>query len=246
MPARPKKTWYERQRERKANPFFRLVDRSFFFRLLVAALSALILLGTVHRFEVCRAKNYSPECEFADILSVITVGNLESFSIVTAAILYILERGQSKRQEHALMWETISYAKEARALRSIGRIIAIETLSRDGLWLDGQDFQGAILESLDVPDARLRGVNFSRAVLTDANFAGADLVGASFEKADLRKANLTGANLTGANLTSSNLTGANFTNADLTNADLTGAEITDIKLNNARLAGARIDKQSFS
>lgn len=246
MADKPKKTWYERQRERKANPFFRLIDRSFPFRVVVAALSALILLSLVHRFEVCRAKNYSPECEFTDILSVVTVGNLESFSIVTVAILYILERGNNKRQEHAAMWEAILTAREAGAARSMGRIIAIETLSRDGLWLDGQDFQGAILESLDVPDARLRSVNFSDTVLTDANFARADLVGAIFQRADLRGANLSGADLSNADLVEAILEGANLMGANLTGANLIGAKIANTNLQNTDLSTAKIDKELFS
>jgi hypothetical protein len=213
-------TWYERQKARKSNPFFRLLDRSFRFRLLLAALSSLLLLALVHRFEVCRAKNYSPECEFADISSVLSIDNVESFSIVTAALLYIFERGQRKRREHIEMGEILNTARESAAVRSFGRIIAIETLSRDGIWLDGQDFHGANLEGLEVPNGRLRGVNFSEAVLISADFRGADLRGANFTNADL-----TGANFTGADLTDADLTGANIKGVDLTDANLTGAKI---------------------
>jgi hypothetical protein len=213
-------TWYERQKARKTNPFFRLLDRSFGFRLLLAALSALLLLALVHRFEVCRAKNYSPECEFADIPAVISIDNVESFSILTAALLYIFERGQRKRREHLEMGEILNANRESGAVRSFSRIIALETLSRDGIWLDGQDFHGANLEGLEVPNGRLRGVNFSEAVLISADFRGADLTGANFTNADL-----TNANFTGANLTDADLTGANIKGVDLTDTRVTGAKI---------------------
>lgn len=213
-------TWYERQKRRKANVFFRLLDRSFRFRLLIAIMSAFILLGIVHRFEVCRAKNYSPECQFADFASVITVGNIESFSILAAALLYILERGQRQQKEHIEMMETINAMRESGAIRSVSRILAIETLGRDGIWFDGQDFHGINLEGLEVPDVRLRQVNFSGAILTAADFRRADLTGANFTDADL-----TDVNFAGADLTDADFTGANLSGVDLTDAQLTGTQI---------------------
>jgi hypothetical protein len=213
-------TWYERQKRRKANPFFRLLDRSFRFRLLIAIVSAFILLALVHRFEVCRAKNYSPECQFADFPAVITVGNVESFSIMAAALLYILERGQRKQKEHLEMMETINSIRESGAIRSVSRILAIETLGRDGIWFDGQDFHGTNLEGLEVPDVRLRKVNFSGAILTAADFRRADLTGANFTDADL-----TDVNFAGADLTEADFTGANLSGIDLTGAQLTGTQI---------------------
>ncbi|MEB3311416.1 MAG: pentapeptide repeat-containing protein [Snowella sp.] len=226
-----KMTWYEQQKRRKSNPFFRLLDRSFRFRLLIAIMSAFILLALVHRFEVCRAKNYSPECQFADFPAVITVGNVEAFSIMAAALLYILERGQRKQKEHIEMVETINAMRESGAIRSVSRILAIEALGRDGIWFDGQDFQGTNLEGLEVPDVRLRNVNFAGAILTAADFRRADLTGANFTDADL----------TDADFTEADLTGANFTDADLTDADFTGANLSGVILTGAQLTGTQIE-----
>ncbi len=223
-------TWYDVQRKRKSFWFFRFLDRSFRFRLLLAALIALTILTLVQRFELCRAKNYSPKCEFADFQSIITVSNVESFSIVAVGILYILERGQRKRREHFEMFNLIRATTEAGVVRNLERIEAIETLCRDGLWLDGQDFHAIDLEQLNASYARLRGVNFSQTILRESDFRHSDLVGTNFTNADL-----TGANLRDADLTGADLTGANLMDADLTDADLTGANLTLANLTRTKI-----------
>jgi hypothetical protein len=235
-PFRRKMTWYERQKKRKSSPFFRLLKHSSGFRLLLSAAIAFILLATVNRFENCHSQKFSEDCLSTDFWSIISVGNVESFSIVTAALLYILEGGRRKQQEHREASETILRAQETGAVRSLGRIEAIETLSEAGLWLDGIDLHGANLEQLEVPYARLRGVNFANTVLTGADLRYSDLTQANFTHADLSGANLTGANLTDADLSGANLTGANLTDADLSGANLTGANLTD-----ANLTGTKLD-----
>ncbi|PZV17489.1 MAG: pentapeptide repeat-containing protein [Pseudanabaena sp.] len=213
-------TWYEKQKQRKASPFFRLIDRSFEFRLFVASIIAFLLLNAVHRFEVCGVGDYLTDCHLTDFWSVISVGNVEAFSIVTASLIYILESGRRKQHEHLADMETIMALQKAGAVNSIGRIRALENLSEAGLCLDGIDLHGINLEDLEVPYGRLRGVNLENAVLNGADFRYADLT-----KANLRNANLAGTNLTGANLTDADLTGANLTNANLTDTDLTRTKL---------------------
>jgi len=225
-----RKTWYERQKRRKSLPFLRLIDRSFPFRFVLASIISLVLLATVNRFETCRAKNYSSNCVLFDSLSIISVNNVEAFSIVTAALIYILEGGRRKQQEHKEEMELLMEAKEMGAVISLSRIRALESLSEDGLWLDGFDLQGANLEQLDVPHTRWRGTNFAKTVLKGANFHQTDLIGANFSDADLTGANLTGADLTDADLTRANLTDANLTGANLTRTTLTDTNLTRTKL----------------
>ena len=67
MTSTRKLTWFEKQKIRKKNPFFRLLNRSFSFRLLIASAISLGILGAVHRFEVCHAKNYSSDCLAANL-----------------------------------------------------------------------------------------------------------------------------------------------------------------------------------
>jgi Pentapeptide repeats (8 copies) len=199
-------TWYERQKKRKSSPFFRLLQHSFQFRLLVAAVIALLLLAAVNRFETCQVRGNRPDCISYKPWSIISVSNIESFSIVTAALLYILEKRRRKETEHGEAAERVINSQQLGIVHSIARIDALETLNEDGLPLDGIDLQGANLEGLSIPYGCLRGVNLSRTVLIGANLQGTDL--------------------TGANLTSADLTGANLTDAILTNADLTDAILT--------------------
>jgi hypothetical protein len=93
-------TWFEKQKLRKKNPFFRLLNRSFSFRLLIASAISLGILGAVHRFETCHAKKYSSDCLAANFGDIISVSNVESFSIVAAAWLYILEGSKRKQQKN--------------------------------------------------------------------------------------------------------------------------------------------------
>jgi hypothetical protein len=194
-------TWYERQQKRKASPFFRLLRRSFRFRLFLSALIAFTLLGVVNRFETCHARNNQADCIGHDLWSVISVSNIESFSIMTAALLYILEKRQHKQEEHGKAVERLVMNQQMGAVNSLGRMDALELLCEDGIWLDGIDLQGANLEGLSIPGGRLRRVNLSGAVLIDANLQGVDFTSANLAGADLTGADVTGAIFTGADLT---------------------------------------------
>jgi uncharacterized protein YjbI with pentapeptide repeats len=128
------------------------------------------------------------------------------------------------------------------------------------------------LNHADLRKAKLKGVNFFRAHLIEANLSEADLRramlrGANLDRADLRQAelneadlhlaflrqadlteaylyqaNLWATDLTGANLTSANLTSANLTSANLTNANLTSADLTNSNLIEAKTHNAKISK----
>jgi uncharacterized protein YjbI with pentapeptide repeats len=223
------KTWYERQKQRKSLLFFRLIDRSFGFRLAIACIMSLFVLGTINRLEICRSKNYSSNCLLVDSLSIISVSNVEAFSIVTAALIYILEGGKRKQQEHQEALNLLMQVKEMGIVISLARIKAIESLSGDGLWQDGFDFQGANLEQLNVPYTRWREANFSKTILKGANFQQTDLTGTNFTDADLTSANLKGSNLTDVNFTRANLTDANIADANLTRTNFTDANLNNIK-----------------
>ncbi len=239
MTLTPKMTWYEQQKRRKSNPFFRLLRRSFPFRLLLASGISLLILGIVQRFETCHSKNYSEDCLSADFASVISVGNVESFSIVTAALLYILEGSKRKQQSNREALEMINMAQASGIVYSLGRIEALEMASATGAYLDHLDLHGANLEQLTIPHTRLREVNLSNTVLLEADLRYTDLQGANLSQADLTRAKLKGANLKGANLS-----GANLTQTDLTDADLTDANLTDVDLKVATVENAILSVNS--
>lgn len=241
MTSRRRITWYERQKRRKTSPFFRLLDRSFQFRLLLAGAIALVLLGAVNRFEHCAETNFAAGCQLEGASSLISIGNVESFSIVTAALLYLLEGGRRRRLEHQAAMDTIIAADQAGAVVSLGRIHSLEILATDGLWLDGLNLSRINLEQLEAPSGRFRTVDFSHSDLTGANLKQADLAQASFVGANLTHANLSGAILTKVNFQGANLRGANLSQADLSNADLAGAILDQTNLLGATLTGIKLD-----
>jgi hypothetical protein len=131
--AHPKhRTWYEQQQKRKLSPFFRRIDRSFGFRLLLASGGALLLLGALNRLETCRAFDHAKGCFFQDLGSLLSVGNLEAYSISTAALLYLLEAERRQEQSNRDAYDTIVAANQAKIVHSLARIRALETLSDAG------------------------------------------------------------------------------------------------------------------
>jgi hypothetical protein len=227
----PSSTWYARQKRRRASPFFRLLDRSFGFRVLVAAALSFGLLAVVNRFENCYAQAGQADCLTSNALEIISIGTVESFSIVTAAIFYLLEAGQRKEKEHHEMFELLLTQGQGKASNSLGRLRALEMFSADGIWQDGFDLEGSDLEGLRIPFGRWRGANFSNTVLRNADCHGADLAQADFSRADLTAANLRGADLRGAN----------FSGADLTQADLRGALVDGARFHGAVLSRTLTD-----
>ena len=216
-------TWFEKQKRRKKNPFFRLLRRSFGFRLLIASGISLAILGLVHRFETCHQSRFSQDCLTAKWGDVISIGNVESFSIVTAAWMYILESSKRKQKSNLEALEII-HNTEGRPY-AIVRIEALETACATGIYFDYLNLEDCHLEQLEIPYARLRHATLNRAVLT-----GADLRYADMQNVDLSDADLTGANLTGANLKGATLTGTNLTQANLTDANLEGVDLTPAHL----------------
>lgn len=225
MRRKPATTWFENQQRRRRSPFFRRLDRSFQFRVLIAAACSFALLSAVNRFENCHSSRLAPDCLTSDYLDIISIGNVESFSIVAAAFVYLFEAGKRKEREHQEMVELLLAQKQAGATNSLGRIRALEDLSAAGVWQDGFDLQHTNLEGLRIPFSRWRGANFAGSVLRDADLHGVDLQGADFTDADLSGADLSGADLSGARfqgacLQRADLRGARLSGTDFANADL--------------------------
>jgi uncharacterized protein YjbI with pentapeptide repeats len=114
----------------------------------------------------------------------------------------------------------------------------------------GDKMDRADLKGLDLSKAKLTNPIFDRADLDGANFEASELAGASMRRASLREAYLVGANLSRANLENAdlegakleraNLSGANLTRANLEGAILTGANLAGATLGYAQLAGAKL------
>lgn len=222
--------WVEGQRRRRASPLFRLLDHSFGFRLFVAGVTAVGLLAVVNRFENCHANPSDRNCLSSNVLAVISVSNVEALSIVTAALLFILEGPRRRRRENHEAMELVMACQNAGVVMSLGRIEALETLNDAGLWIDGLDLRRTHLEGLRAEHGHWHRVDLSEAQLRGCRMAGTDLSGSNLSGADLRGADLRGAVLAGVNLHGADLRDADLCHADLSNADLSQADLTGAKL----------------
>jgi hypothetical protein len=235
------KRWAQIQREQRQSSFYRLLDRSFAFRLLLAAGSALLLLMATNRWDHCRENGFGSGCLQRDAGGIISVGNLEALSIATAAFLYLLEGRQRRQHQNLNALKLILTFQQAGAKLSYARNDALEQLSEAGLWLDGLDLSCANLDELSASGGRWRQVNLSRASLRNAHFEDADLAGCDLREADLSHGHFRHADLRGADLS-----GANLSHADLRGSDLRGALTEGVQIDGTDLQGASLAGTSLA
>jgi uncharacterized protein YjbI with pentapeptide repeats len=120
-----------------------------------------------------------------------------------------------------------------------------------GAILKGIDFSKADLSNADLRKADLSGANLSGANLSGAQLSGAKLVstnlsGALLVKTNLQQATLNGCNLQGADLRQAILTEAKLKGADLTGANLTGTNLNSVNLSNAKLRAVNLKNANLS
>ena len=89
-------------------------------------------------------------------------------------------------------------------------------------------------------------VDFTGAVMRDANLQGADLSQATFDQADLSGANLSNAQMIQASARYAKLVGADLAHADFTQADLTGADLARANLSGTTFSQATLDQANFA
>lgn len=215
-------------------------EHHFALRLLLALVAAGSLLGVVDRWENCREHQFQRGCLTRNADGVISIGNVESLSIVTAAFLYLFEGSQRRQRENLAAMEVILSCQQAGARLSHARNDALETLSRRGIWLDGLDLSRAQLDDLTAPHARWRDVRLHQASLQRACLHDIDLQNADLSGADLRQARLEHADLRGAVLSGCDLRGADLRGADLRGAITAGAELQEALLEGADLSGTAL------
>jgi hypothetical protein len=240
-PTPQSRRWLEAYRRRRRSPLFRRIDRSFRLRLLLAALVALAALVVVNRWEHCRQAGWGSGCLWRDAGGVVTVANMEAFSIVTAGVLYVLEGGRRRQREHYEALELILMYQQAGVRTSHARSQALELLSEAGFSPDGLDLSGIDLEEIQLAGARWPGVNLAGSSLRGAVLRGTDLRGAHLHGADFQGADLRAADLQGADLRDADLGGADLRDADLRQANLAGARLEGARLTGARWEGASPD-----
>jgi uncharacterized protein YjbI with pentapeptide repeats len=228
-----------------------LLDRSLAFRLVLALLAAYMALFVVqeieaiHRQTSCWGTATFFICLWDELTDLIAVENVEGFSILVVAIIYLIEGRDRQKQKHYEAWQVIDNAAAANVPTSNARIQALQDLNEDGVSLQEIDLPGADLKRIQLAGANLREATLNQtdlrnAILTAANLQASILSQANLRSADLSHANLAKANLKGADLTNANLSGANLTCANLSSAILEGANLSNAILSQSNLAAANL------
>ncbi len=238
---------------RKLRQKFRDLLDIVWFRVLLAIVIAYLLMLTFSHIEqwnkqqlVCKSQYSFLQCFYKQALSVIEVNNIEAFSILAAASLYLLESRERRRSTIYQAWQVIDNAAAANVSTSYARIKALEDLNQYGVSLKALDLPGADLHEIDLAGAdlcvaNLNYANLIYANLKRANLTDAQLEGANLSRARLKEANLTYANLNSVQLEAANLTRANLTNTDLGGANLGGADLQAAILEFADLNGVQLE-----
>ncbi|WP_235006842.1 pentapeptide repeat-containing protein [Calothrix rhizosoleniae] len=239
-----KLTWITRKLREKLRGLLDIV----WFRVLLAIVIAYFLMLTFSHIEqwnkqmpVCQSQDSLLQCFYKQALSVIELNNIESFSILAAATLYLLESRERRRNTIYEAWQVIDNAAAANVATSYARIKALKDLNNYGVSLKALDVPSADLNGIDLAGADLSIANLSNANLTYANLKGANLSDAQLEGANLCRAILKEANLQFANLSDAQLEGANLCHADLSNTDLGGANLGGADLRGAILEFADLN-----
>lgn len=168
------------------------------------------------------------QCWVREALSVVTLDNIEGFSILLVAVLYILESKQRKQQSYYEAWQVIDAASGVET--SYARSQALQYLNREKV----------SLRSIDAPSGDLENIDLSKADLEYADFRGANLKNANFSHSNLKGADFSYGNAA----TGASLQGADLMNADLEDANLSGTDLRGTNLSHARLHKAVMDKNT--
>lgn len=111
----------------------------------------------------------------------------------------------------------------------------------DKAYLRRVEFIGCRLIGLQVNDADLEDIRFSRCNARLARFWTSSCKATRFEHCALQEASFDGSNLAGAVFFKCDLSGADFRNAKLKGTDLRGSTLAGIRADSKDLAGAIID-----
>jgi len=127
------------------------------------------------------------------------------------------------------------------------RGVDLRGASLSGIFCGTIDLGGALLDGVNLANARLKAANFRGASLQGVNLAGALLLDADFQDANIQGANLRDAQLEGADLRrvmadgGTSLVGADLSDANLSGAKLRDVDLTGACLRNATLVGANLE-----
>jgi uncharacterized protein YjbI with pentapeptide repeats len=208
---------------------------------LVIAYTSILVTSLIGKWSenqvICNFPEPIQKCILRQTISAITPSNIEGFSILAAASLYILESRERRQRVIYEAWQVIDNASGVRV--SYARIEALKTLNKYKVSLKGMDLSNTDLSQIELEKAKLNGIDFSTANLNSSNLSSADLNGANLSDAYLGFSNFSSAQLSGADMTNTQLNFANFSNTNLSGADFTNANCISTNFSNTNLSGIK-------
>jgi BTB/POZ domain-containing protein KCTD9 len=238
------------------------------YRILIAFIGVLLLVIVILGIEllfggqkICQPQETWILCQIRQSALLQAV---QGFSILVAAVLFLLETSDRRKRSYYEAWKVIDAAHGRET--SYARFQALQDLNASSVSLGGLDASGVALQSINLEEADLRGADLSNANLSNANLSKANLSGAKLSGANLNRTNLSGANLDSADLSNANIFNvkfcnaslrnayfdnsycyyANFNNANLNLASFVGANLNSAVLSNANLKDADLNNASFN
>jgi len=238
------------------------------YRILIAFIGVLLLVVVILGIELLFGgqKNCQPQETWilCQIRQSALLQAVQGFSILVAAVLFLLETPDRRKRSYYEAWKVIDAAHGREV--SYARFQALQDLKASGVSLGGLNASGVDLQSINLEEADLRGADLSNANLSNANLSKANLSGAKLSGANLNRTNLSGANLDSADLSNANIFSvklcnaslrnayfdnsycyyADFSNANLNLASFVGANLNSAVLSNANLKNADLNNASFN
>lgn len=233
--------------------------RDFFLRIMNLLILVLVVLGIVFAIVYLESslmgESWGKPQDFIKALRESGIlGVLESVTIITGVILFIVSGEQQERKRSQYL-ASIVLDVAGKRKTSYARIQALTELNEDGVSLAELDCRkanlgGIQLEGADLSCACLDYVNFENAHLNRARFWGAELKKANFTSARLKRANFFNANLQEAQFGRGHLQNVLFNQADLSGSDFSHAELestdfTDANLTRGDFSSANLQRAVF-
>ena len=177
------------------------------------------------------------------------ISSFESLAIVLAAIFYLKEIPERRRQFQYNALVTLDNAKGVRDSKA--RKLALEDLTDEGVVLKNLDLSktnldGVELYGVEIPSGVFREANINDAKMCLANLQNSNFVATTATNSSIRCADLSFSNLRKGNFSNSNFAKSNLMFSDFRDANFSGACFIKSKLKGVNFEGAYMSGCDFT
>lgn len=179
----------------------------------------------------------------------LVISSFESLAIVLAAIFYIKEIPERRRQFQYNALVTLDNAKGVPDSKA--RKLALEDLTDEGVVLKDLDLSrtnldGVELYGVEIPSGVFKEAKINDAKMCLANLQNSNFVATTATNSSIRCANLSFSNLRKGNFSNSNFAKSNLMFSDFRDANFSGACFINSKLKGVNFEGAYMSGCDFT